>query len=106
VLVGESSASRTRPLFFRRPPDRGQGPGEHDLPDLAVRAGSSKLLCEYDGSEPQLYNLDQDPRESHNVATDHPQVVADLSRQLLAWHGALPADKGPSLAPSGRARQQ
>lgn len=106
VLLGNSSASRTRPLFFRRPPDRGQGHGERDLPDLAVREGSWKLLCEYDGSKPQLYNLDQDPRESHNVATDHPQIVADLTQQLLAWHGALPADAGPSISPSGRAPQQ
>ena len=72
VLLGRSERSRTKPLFFRRPPDRPRHNGEGNLPDLAVRDGHWKLLCEYDGSEPQLYKLDTDPGETSNVAAANP----------------------------------
>ncbi|MEO8354246.1 MAG: sulfatase-like hydrolase/transferase, partial [Chthoniobacteraceae bacterium] len=94
VLLGKSKASRGLPLFFRRPPDRDSFDGIADLPDLAVRAGRWKLLCEYDGSDPQLYDLETDRSETDNVASAHPEIVANLTRQLLAWHQALPADNG------------
>ena len=41
---------RKEPIFFRRPPDRDSFFGVKNLPDLAVRSGKWKLLCEYDGS--------------------------------------------------------
>ena len=39
--------------------------------------------------EPQLYDLREDPREQHNVAMEHPEVVADLSARLEAVRGAV-----------------
>ena len=75
-----------------------------DLPDLAVRSDHWKLLCEYDGSGAQLYDLLNDPRESRNIAADQPQVVADLTTQLLAWHATLPADKGATFTSPQRPR--
>jgi arylsulfatase A-like enzyme len=64
TLLGHSDASRDRPLFFRRPPDRAAFSGDNNLPDLAVRDGRWKLLCAYDGTSPQLYDLDADPAEA------------------------------------------
>ena len=49
-LLGKSRASRTQPLYFRRPPDRDVFYGIDNLPDLAVRHKKWKLLCEYDGT--------------------------------------------------------
>ena len=57
VLLGRSKSSRPEPLFFRRPPDRPTNAAGNDLPDLAVRDGKWKLLCNYDGSQVQLYDL-------------------------------------------------
>ncbi|MHB8900653.1 MAG: sulfatase-like hydrolase/transferase [Thermoguttaceae bacterium] len=96
VLLGKSEESRKGPLFFRRPPDRPTAPGEGNLPDLAVRDGHWKLLCEYDGSRPQLYDLARDRQETRNLAGDHPDVVARLTRSLLDWHQSMPPDAGPS----------
>ncbi len=93
TLLGEGG-SREAPIFFRRPPDRDAFYGEDDLPDLAVRSGKWKLLCEYDGSDPQLYNLETDRAEKNNVASQHPETVAELTRALIHWHQSLPADKG------------
>ncbi len=103
VLLGRSSASRQEPLFFRRPPDRASHPREGDLPDLAVRDGQWKLLCEYDGSRPQLYNLETDRGETTNLAADHPQIVERLATAAVDWHRSMPADKGATYVPSDNA---
>jgi uncharacterized sulfatase len=95
TLLGKSAVSRSAPLCFRRPPDR---PGAHaeNLPDLAIRDGPWKLLCEYDGSRPQLYDLAQDHAEATNLADRHPDVVRRLTAAVLAWHRSLPPDGGPN----------
>lgn len=98
VLRGESTASRAAPLFWRRPPDRKFAYGAGPLPDLSVREGDWKLLCDYNGSQPELYNLAADPGETANVAGQHPDVVRRLAEALLAWNKTMPADHGPALA--------
>jgi arylsulfatase A-like enzyme len=99
VLLGGSEASRDEPLFFRRPPDRDAFYGVPDLPDLAVRHGKWKLLCEYDGSQPQLYDLDADPGETADLSARHPDVVQRLTRAVVAWHESMPPDKGETYRP-------
>lgn len=97
VLLGSSNASRTAPIFFRRPPDRDAFYGNSDLPDLAMRDGPWKFLCEYDGSDPQLYNLQNDHGESTNLADEYPDVVARMSESLTAWHQSMPPDNGATF---------
>ena len=96
TLLG-NGGSRQAPIFFRRPPDRDKFYGDEDLPDLAVRSGKWKLLCEYDGSEPELYDLKRDVSESNNVAEQHTDLVNELTHSLLQWHLSLPPDNGPQL---------
>ncbi len=97
VVLGKSTASRQQPIFFRRPPDRNSFYGDSDLPDLAVRNGDWKLLCEYDGTEIELYDLAKDRGETTNVAEAHPAVVEKLSRALLQWHRVMPPDNGATF---------
>ncbi|MEM8912246.1 MAG: sulfatase-like hydrolase/transferase [Planctomycetota bacterium] len=99
VFIG-GGATRQAPIFFRRPPDRDSFYGIVDLPDLAVRSGRWKLLCEYDGSDVELYDLRNDESESHDVASDHPGVVEQLTSALLQWNESMPADNGAQLATS------
>ena len=94
VLLGKSNGSRGQPVFFRRPPDRDSFYGIGDLPDLAVRAGKWKLLCEYDGSDVELYDMTVDIGETKNVALQHDDVVKSLSTSLVAWHKSMPPDNG------------
>jgi uncharacterized sulfatase len=94
TLVGKSRASRNKPLFWRRPPDRKMAYGAGPLPDLSVRDGNWKFLCEFDGSQPELYDLVCDIGESDNLAEQNPAVVERLMKSVLAWNGAMPQDNG------------
>jgi uncharacterized sulfatase len=106
VLLGRSQSSHTGPLFFRRPPDRGASAEIDNLPDLAVREGRWKLLCEYDGSQPQLYDLPADPGETENVAHKHPDVVRRLSTAAVQWHQSMPPDNGPVYRSEARRKSK
>ncbi|MCP5516126.1 MAG: sulfatase-like hydrolase/transferase [Verrucomicrobiales bacterium] len=97
VLLGRSADSRKAPLYFRRPPDRDTFYGIDNLPDLAVRQGRWKLLCEYDGANAELYDLEADPSETHNVSGENPDVVNRLQTRLIAWHRGLPPDNGATF---------
>lgn len=97
VLLGKSMASRAAPIFWRRPPDRKTAYGSEPLPDFSVRDGDWKLLCEYDGSKPQLYKLTNDRSESTNLAEQHPDIVKRLSEATLAWNRTMPQDNGIAL---------
>jgi uncharacterized sulfatase len=103
VLLGHAESARPQPLFFRRPPDRDVFSGVDNLPDLAMRDGSWKLLCDYDGSKAQLYDLNADRAETTNLASAHPDVVQRLTAALLAWHASLPPDNGATYHLRGEA---
>jgi uncharacterized sulfatase len=95
----------------RKPLDRDTLFGEgfaHDVADVdspeesllyrwAIQ-GQWKLILTYDAPvgryasshprserRPQLFDLSQDPREEHNVAADHPEMVARLADHIAAW---------------------
>jgi len=99
-LLGNSPHTRKSPVFWRRPPDRKTWPPlvTEPQPDLAVCDGNWKLVCDYSGENPELYQLADDIGESHNLASQHPEKVAQLTKALLAWHQMMPADQGPELA--------
>ncbi len=93
TLLGNEMHGRKSPIFWRRPPDR-PGTKAEDNPDLAVRAGPWKYLVNYDGSSPQLYNLEQDPVEANNLAEHKVDTVRQLHQLLFDWNATLPADAG------------
>ena len=106
TLLGHTPASHPGPIFWRRPPERKVWLPALAVPqpDLAVRDGDWKLLCEYDGSKPLLYDLARDQGETTDLAAREPAVVARLTAAVLAWHRSLPADNGPVLgAEAGKA---
>lgn len=85
---------RSKPLFweygrnthaFAYPPD----PRDRS-PNLAVREGRWKLLVNADGSGAQLYDLQADPRETTDLATQQPKLTRRLTAAALAWRRALP----------------
>ena len=105
ALLGEGG-SRKAPIFFRRPPDRDAFYGDNDLPDLAIREGRWKLLCEYDGAEPELYDLASDRGEKEDLADKHPELDGRLSKELIAWHQSMPADNGAAYVRKPKAKKK
>lgn len=90
TLLGKSKASRKEPIFFGRPPDRKKFYGFNDLPDLAVRSGKWKLLCDCDGSRAELYDLTVDVGESNNLSKKEPAVVKELTLKVTGWYEKMP----------------
>jgi uncharacterized sulfatase len=48
-----------------------------------------------DGSGEELYDIEADPDEAHDVAAEHPGVVAQLRAEVLAWQQAMRASAPP-----------
>ncbi len=104
TILGEGG-SRKAPIFFRRPPDRNSFYDVENLPDLAVRAGKWKLLCEYDGGGAELYDMESDRGETNNVAEMNPVVVEELLFQLIDWNEEMPADNGENYVPAPKKKK-
>ena len=98
ILLGPSRA-RTKPLMWNW---RFNIAGEvfHRSPMLAIRDGDYKLLMNPDHSRLELYDIPKDPTQLSNIAEKHPDVVARLSQQVLAWSNTLP--EGPTDPSAGK----
>lgn len=93
TLLGQEQDSRHQPICWRRPPDR-PGNEREDNPDLAIREGKWKYLVNYDGGNPQLYDLSKDIDESENLVDDFPDIAKQLNQKLMAWNKSMPKDAG------------
>jgi uncharacterized sulfatase len=92
-LLGKSDVSRRLPLFFVRPPDRKSFYGFENLPDLAVRNGEWKLLCDFDGGRPRLYNVIEDPGESKDLLTTQPQRAREMTVKVTEWYKEMTSSR-------------
>lgn len=83
---------RGKPLFWEW---RFSIEGRHldKSPMLAIRQGRWKLLMNPDGSRIELYDLILDPSELQNRREEEPDIVKDLSQQLMDWKRTLPEGK-------------
>jgi arylsulfatase A-like enzyme len=86
ALKGETAGQRDRPVFLSRPywPD---GREKYDELGrcLAVRQGRWKYIEAPEEGRRELYDLEQDPAEQHNLVEQHADVAARLSGLLADW---------------------
>ena len=93
---------KERALYWHFPNYIGATHVEPARPLSVIRDGNWKLLCEFDGSNPELYDLDRDPSERNNLAAVQPGVVRRLTAQVLAWHRSMPSDHGATYKPAAQ----
>ncbi len=97
ALTGAGGSMRKSPVFWRRPPDRKRIGDLPPLPDLAVREGKWKLLCDFNGARPELYDLAADPGETRNLATDRAGLAKRLVDAATGWNRQMPrGGRGPA----------
>jgi N-acetylgalactosamine-6-sulfatase len=92
ALQGQPT-KRTRPIFWDW---TGKAADPHWWPRLAVRDGDWKLLLTADAQRVVLHRLTTDRAEAIDLAKDHPEIVARLTKLALAWKATLPTTVDPS----------
>jgi arylsulfatase A-like enzyme len=65
----------------------------------AIRQGRWKLVMNSD-TPPQLFDIQSDYAEQHNVAGEHPEVVSALKKAWATWDAQLPAVPTPTKTES------
>jgi arylsulfatase A-like enzyme len=88
-------ATRTRPIFWDW---QGKAAEPDWWPRLAVRDGDWKLALTDEAKRTELFHLSADLAEAKDVAKDHPDIVARLTKLALDWKSTLPEKPDPSCA--------
>lgn len=71
---------------------------------MRSRTSSGSCLTSRDAQHFELYDLVADPYEKSDVKVDHPEVVADLLKQLSEWKASLPLGPDETCFSSERAK--
>ena len=76
----------------------------HQLPDCrseTVRCGRWRFTRYPEAGERELIDTEADPRETMDVAAQHPDVVAEMNERLDAWQQRTPVPPPPGAARGG-----
>lgn len=80
-LLQQTSTLDREAIFWHYPHYGNQG----GTPSAAVRSGAYKLIEFFENRRLELYNLANDIGETHNLAAEHPDIVARLHGLLIDW---------------------
>lgn len=54
-------------------------------PYTSLRSGKWKLIYYYENGNVELFNLEEDPKEEHNVADRHKKMAAEMKAKIFEW---------------------
>lgn len=86
LLHGETTLPRDA-IFWHYPHYGNQG----GTPGSSIRVGEYKLIEFFEDGRLELYNLQQDLSEEHNLVQKEPAIAQQLHQQLQAWRVAVEA---------------
>ncbi len=83
--LGKGEHTRAKPIFWKT-----SSPGS----EAGIREGPWKLIhpTRKNAGELELYDIDKDPGEKLNVASQHPDIVKQLSTKVESWVATLPKE--------------
>ncbi len=96
LLKGEATIERDA-LYWHYPHYSNQG----GFPGGAIRSGDWKLIERYEDGRVHLYNLQDDIGERIDVASKHPERVAEMRGKLHAWYKSVDAKFLQPKTPDG-----
>jgi arylsulfatase A-like enzyme len=88
-------------LFWHYPHYSNQG----GKPSGAIRAGNTKLIEFYETGKLELYDLNKDVGENHDLANERPDIVKRMATKLDAWRRSVDAQMmkpNPAYIPNPR----
>ena len=86
-LLRERKVPERDAIFWHYPHYGNQG----GAPGGAIRSGDWKLIEWYETGRLELFNLEDDPGEQHDLAGRHPEKAEELRARLAAWRTATDA---------------
>jgi N-acetylgalactosamine-6-sulfatase len=105
TLKGNANPLREKPLFWRMNGSVNPKKAEsYHWVNFAVVEQHWKLMSNRDGSHIELYDLDSDPLEKINLASQQAEVVTSLNKKLTQWKSTLPASPDPTCFSSERSK--
>jgi choline-sulfatase len=88
LLASGGTAWQARPAFSeKRSTTYGTGPAPRETAAASIIGGNWKLIRNSGGAKAQfeLFDRSKDPLDAQDLAAQHPDIVAQLSRQLEEW---------------------
>lgn len=85
VILKNKLEERNAPLFWEFSSKKKDSPIDEPVPQVAVRWKEWKLLVFIDGSEVELYNMENDREEKKNVAEENKSITERLTFEALRW---------------------
>ena len=107
LFRGQVKTLGARPIFWHFPAylqsyaviDEQRDPLFRTRPCSVVRRGRYKLHEYFEDGRIELYDLESDPGEAHDLAAEFPERAAALHTRLLAWRAELDAPVPTELEP-------
>ena len=93
ILRNKNDKLEERAVFFHSPVARPQSTGDSNC--TAVIRGNYKLIEFYDENRVELYDLENDLGEQHNLAEAKPEITKQLLKELHAWRKGVNAYMKP-----------
>jgi arylsulfatase A len=87
------SLKRATPLYWQYDNAHTAEPNDLPVPKLALRAGDWKLLAHTGFTNPELYNLGNDPSENNNLAAKESARVKTMLRTLRRLHTEINSEQ-------------
>ncbi len=86
-VISEGKSPDRNTLYWHYPHYSWAG----STPSSAIRKGNMKLIQFLEDDRLELYNLEEDPGETNNLADKYPQKARTLLHQLEAWRKSVDA---------------